>query len=95
MFRYSQRWLIIGGRMNGIEVVSPEFQDFDILLDSEVTIARDVGESVFKLYSSKYKTYYHPPTDLKKLPHAPLAANFHLTPETITLRTRFFIICEP
>lgn len=55
MFRYSQRWLIIGRSKNGNDVVSPEFEDLDILLDSEVTIARQVGESVFELNSSKYK----------------------------------------
>lgn len=41
--------------MNGVDVISTELQDLDILLDSEVTITRDVGESVFELYSSKYK----------------------------------------
>lgn len=55
MFRYSQRWLIIGGHINGVDVAPIELQDLEILLDSEVTIARDVGESAFELYSSKYK----------------------------------------
>lgn len=59
MFRYSQRWLIIDERMNGIDVVTTELQDLEILLDSEVTVAREVGESVFELYLSKYKRYHH------------------------------------